>query len=202
MSPEPSPPPPPAPEPPEPPYAPTGHAIAAAAAAAAAATPPKAEETHADAAPSGPQGAAAIARAKELGLTNDSEGAALDSNPLGLYNYNGNDFTGSLDDGPTSMRAPPPPPHKRPTTTILPFLLLAFFGCFMYQTYQKNKPRRTRTGDEDHEERSGLMDFCRPARSALGNRTSDMLDRRRDQRLATNDFSRTRTDEFDDDGML
>ena len=48
------------------------------------------------------------------------------------------------------------------------------------------------------------MDCMRPARNFVGSRTSDMLDRRRDQRLATNDFSRGRgrDDDPDEDGML
>ena len=80
-------------------------------------------------------------------------------------------------------------------------LLLLFFGCFMYQQYQKSVPRGSR--NSDHEEGVGLMAFCRPYRSGLGNRTSDMLDRRRDQRLTAQDsYARGRTQDDDDDGML
>lgn len=110
---------------------------------------------------------------------------------------------GSLD--PTGADA-----HKKASGggAWLPILMLGFFGCFMYQQYQKSRPSRSH--NSDHEEGAGLMDFCRPARSAardaardFGNRTSDMLDRRRDQRLAANDYGRGRHGhEEDDDGML
>lgn len=84
---------------------------------------------------------------------------------------------------------------------LLPILLLGFLGCFLYQNWRNSRPQRTRTSDQ--EEGVGLMDFCRPGRTgSWGNRTSDMIDRRRDPGLAANDFSRTRNHDDDDDGML
>lgn len=86
----------------------------------------------------------------------------------------------------------------------LPLIVLGLFGCFMYHTYQKNQPRTRgsmRTAPREESEGNGLISRLDSARGALGNRASDMLDRRRDQSLARNDFSRTRQDE-DDDGML
>ena len=100
--------------------------------------------------------------------------------------------------------AAPPPPHrvKKGSASVLPLLLLAFFGCFMYQTYSKAKPR---TSQHDHEESASLMDFCRPGRSgSLGNRTSNMLDRRREdgRSLAKHDFAGRQDVDYDEDGML
>ena len=104
------------------------------------------------------------------------------------------------------------PIHHTPTKKdnsmggLLPILLLGFFGCFMYQQYQKSKPnaRGMRAANNDHEEGMGLMDFCRGSRSALGNKASDMLDRRRDKPLTGNDYGRggRHDHEEDDDGML
>lgn len=95
-----------------------------------------------------------------------------------------------------------PEPEKKHggSGSTLFFLLVAFFACFVYQQYLKNRPSGR---NRDELEGTGLMDFCRPARSALGNRASDMLDRRRDQSLTTHDYGRNRHGhDDDDDGML
>ena len=99
------------------------------------------------------------------------------------------------------------PSKKKPSGmgVGLPLLLLAFFGCFFYQTYQKHQ-RRRRQGPDDSEGIS-LMDCVRPAARAMSNRTSDMIDRRREQSrggLARNEGGGGRWNgrDEDEDGML
>lgn len=114
------------------------------------------------------------------------------------------DFPGGLgpDDLPFGMPSPPPK-HAQGLGISLPLLLLLFFGCFCYHNYQKNGGRR-RGGLRSSEENEGvsLMDCVRPAARAMGNRTSDMLDRRRDARLASNEGGRFNGRDEDEDGML
>ena len=132
---------------------------------------------------------------REAGNAHAGELSNLDSGA-----YYDSPQTGALAD---FMHAPPPP-HKKPQPFggVIPILLLAFFGCFIYQTYLNARPQRSRTSD--HEESMGLMAFCSSGRaSAWLNRGTDMFDRRRDASLAKNDFSRARNrDDDDDDGML
>jgi len=134
-----------------------------------------------------------------------------ESDELGRFHINDGDipegFPGldHLDHDELVMQALDPEGHAIKQDNgwggVLPILLLGFFGCFMYQQYQKSNARNGR-GNPDHEEGAGLMDFCRGGRAALGNRTSDMLDRRRDKSLTGNDYSRGGRHDEDDDGML
>lgn len=116
------------------------------------------------------------------------------------------DRFGDLDGG-LPFGAPAPPTRKRPDGwgVGLPLLLVLLFGCFFYQTYQKHQNGR-RTSRNDEHEGVSLMDCVRPAARAMSNRTSDMLDRRRDARrggLAQNEGGgRWNGQDEDEDGML
>ena len=105
---------------------------------------------------------------------------------------------GQLDAGPspgaTAAAAAPPTTKKAGGFSILPILLLAFFGCFMYHNWQRSKPGGGRSSG--HEDRVGLIDYFRPGRSNYDKRPVEMRPRP--------DFNRARPNDHDDpeDGML
>ena len=118
-------------------------------------------------------------------------------------------------DGFDDVRAAgaPAPPHRRSApgnTSILPILIVGFFGCFMYHTWAKHKQDRGRSQgmravgsrrDYDSEGINLVESTYGRARSFVSNRANDIADRRRDERLTANDYSRNPHDP-DEDGML
>ena len=62
---------------------------------------------------------------------------------------------------------------------LLPLLLLGFFGCFMFQSYQNSRPARSQRDDQ---EGMGLMEFCRPSRTGSLLSRQGESDRRCDSR--------------------
>jgi hypothetical protein len=86
---------------------------------------------------------------------------------------------------------------------VLPLLLVTFFCCFVFQTYQKNANRGGRGLRTSTHESEGinLVETYSNARKWASNRAADAFDRRRDQWLAAHDFSRNNNDP-DEDTML
>jgi len=105
---------------------------------------------------------------------------------------------GYIDASPPSLK-----PKPNGWGVILPLLLITFFCCFVFQTYQKNGGGGGRRGvrTATHEsEGINLVDTFSNTRKFVSNRAADAFDRRRDPRLAANDFSRN--NDPDEDTML
>lgn len=119
----------------------------------------------------------------------------------GLY---GEDMAGLLNGGkgPGPESSPSRKPEPNAAGIVLPLLLVTFFCCFVFQTYQKNGNRRggVRTATHESEGINLVSATYTNARKFVSNRAADAIDRRRDARLADNDFSRN-TDP-DEDTML